>query len=109
SLPAMSPPSASVVGKSRGARKRAPRLRDELDVPSLGALVPLGLVELDLRALGERLEAVSRDRAEVDEHVLAAGVRGNEAVALRVVEPLDGSGCHGNTSLHGALERAGEA
>ena len=30
----------------------------------------------------------------VDEHVLATLVRGDEAVALRVVEPLHGSSCH---------------
>src|ERR1700747_1988815 len=72
-------------------------LADCDDVASLGALLPLGRLELDLRALGERLEALARDRAEVDEHVFAALVRGDEAVPLRVVEPLDGSGCHIST------------
>ena len=45
---------------------------------------------------GESLEAVHRDRGEVDEHVLAA-VLFNEAVALGVVEPLHVAGlarCH---------------
>src|SRR5215212_1785487 len=64
------------------------------DVLRLGALLPLGGLELDLRALGERLEAVACDRAVVDEQVLAALVGGDEPIALRVVEPLDGSGCH---------------
>jgi hypothetical protein len=30
----------------------------------------------------------------MDEHVLAALVRGDESVPLRVVEPLHGSCCH---------------
>ena len=46
------------------------------------------------RALGERLVAVADDRAVVDEHVLAAVVRGDEPVTLGVVEPLHGSCCH---------------
>src|SRR4051794_23746276 len=36
----------------------------------------------------------------MDEEVLAALVRGDEAEALVVVEPLDGSGCH--AFLHGS-------
>src|SRR3954449_1301031 len=64
------------------------------DVDGLRPLVTgLGVVG-DLRALGERLEAVRVDPRVVDEEVLAALVRGDEAEALVVVEPLDGSGCH---------------
>jgi putative membrane protein len=67
---------------------------DESDVLRLGALCALGAFELDLRTLGERLEAVAGDCAVVDEQVLTACVRGDEAIPLRIVEPLDGSGCH---------------
>src|SRR4051794_26854224 len=64
------------------------------DVDGLGALVAgLGVVR-HLRALGQRFEAVGVDAGVVDEEVLTALVRGNEAEALVVVEPLHGSGSH---------------
>src|SRR5207248_9476915 len=91
--------SSSVSGFARDGAPRRRRpvtnpLSDGYDVPSLGALLALGRLELDARALGERLEALGLDRAEVDEHVLAALVRGDEAIPLRVVEPFHGSCCH---------------
>src|SRR3954468_23684228 len=64
------------------------------DVDGLGALVAGLGVEGDLRALSQRLEAVGVDAGVMDEEVLAALVRGNEAEALVVVEPLHGSGSH---------------
>src|SRR3954447_26061770 len=64
------------------------------DVDGLRALVAgLGVVG-DLRVLGQRLEAVGVDAGVVDEEVLATVVRRDEAEALVVVEPLDGSGSH---------------
>src|SRR3954454_13343447 len=84
----------------RVERRRESRLRsnirslDDGHVLCLGALLTLDALELDLRALGERLEAVAGDCAVVDEQVLTACVRGDEAIPLRIVEPLDGSGCH---------------
>src|SRR3954447_8676978 len=64
------------------------------DVDGLGALVAgLGVVG-HLRALSQRLEAVGVDAGVMDEEVLAALVRGHEAEALVVVEPLHGSGSH---------------
>src|SRR3954466_7954206 len=67
---------------------------DQSHVLRLGSLCTLGTFELDLRTFGKRLEAVAGDCAVVDEQVLAACVRGDEAIPLRIVEPLDGSGCH---------------
>src|SRR3954462_13247146 len=70
------------------------------DVDGLRALVAgLGVVG-HLRALSQRLEAAGVDAGVVDEEVLAALVRGDEAEALVVVEPLHGSGSH--DFLHGA-------
>src|SRR3954469_13985705 len=69
------------------------------DVDGLGALVAGLGVEGHLRALSHRLEAVGVDAGVVDEEVLAALVRGDEAEALVVVEPLHGSGSH--DFLHG--------
>src|SRR3954470_22974525 len=64
------------------------------DVDGLRALVAgLGVVG-HLRALSQRLEAAGVDAGVVDEEVLAALVRGDEAEALVVVEPLHGSGSH---------------
>src|SRR5215211_895960 len=86
-----------------------PPLGDELDVLRLGALRTLGALELDLRAFGERLVALSDDRAVVDEQVLAAVLGLDEAVTLSVVEPLHGSGCHRKHLLLQMKERAEEA
>src|SRR4029453_6477465 len=53
---------------------------------------------LDPRTLSEALVPLAADRAVMDEHVLAAVVLGDEAVALVGAEPLHGSGCHISTS-----------
>jgi len=85
-------------------------LADRHDVAGLGALLPLGRLELDPCTFGEGLEAFGIDRAEMNEDVLAALVRGDEAIPLRVVELLHDSGCHmKNTSLRGSSERTGGA
>src|SRR4051794_9001652 len=68
------------------------------DVDGLRALVArLGVVRHS-RTLGKGAEAVAVDTAVVDEQVLAAFIRSDEAEALVVVEPLDGSFCHANSS-----------
>src|SRR5574342_430752 len=67
----------------------------------VGGLKPLGApghLELDLVALGQALEALSLDGVEMHEHVFAA-LLGDEAVPLRVVEPLDCTLCHGPLPL----------
>src|SRR5205809_8026695 len=75
---------------------RAPNseLTDDADVARLGALRAFLDLVLHLRAFGEALEALAGDRAEVNEDVVAAVGLRDKAVALRVVEPLHGSGCH---------------
>ena len=50
----------------------------------------------NLLALLEGLEAVAHDGGEVDEHVVAALVVGDEAEALGLVEPLDSTVIHNN-------------
>ena len=50
-------------------------LRDDAHVLSLRALVALRDLELDLRALGEGLESIALQSAEVDEDVLAPVAR----------------------------------
>src|SRR5918997_2560590 len=67
---------------------------DRANVHRLRPLVAGLLLVLDLRVLGERLEALSVDARVVDEEVTVAVVRRYESVALLVVEPLDGSGRH---------------
>src|SRR3954451_6204858 len=64
------------------------------DVDGLRALVAGLGVEAHAGALGEGLEALRVDARVVDEEVLARVVRRDEAEALVVVEPLDGSGGH---------------
>src|SRR5262249_28726695 len=83
---------------------------DGLNIDRLGALLTFARLELDLRVLAERLEPLTDDVGVVDEEVLATLVRRDEAVALRVVEPLHGSGCHIDyTSSHPENERVEEA
>src|SRR5215213_10108987 len=64
---------------------------DSVDVRRLKALRPLDQIELDLSSFRKRAEALGLDRGEVDENVLS-GLRGDEAKALRIVEPLDFTG-----------------
>src|SRR5690606_25941626 len=61
------------------------------DVVGLLALLALHHVEGDLLAFLQAAEARAGDRAEMDEHVLAA-VGGDEAETLGIVEPLHGAG-----------------
>src|SRR4029078_3732805 len=82
--------------------KHAPRgphvsSRSLLDVDRLRALLALALLVLDSSILLQRLEAVAGDVRVMDEEVLSTPVGRDEAVTLRVVEPLHGSGCHRNT------------
>ena len=95
---------AGVSGRcQRGAGRRpqsvsgaavTARRSESVDVLSLGALGALGDLELDARVVLEGLEAGACDRRVVDEDVSAAAVLCDEAEALVVAEPLDGSLCH---------------
>src|SRR4051794_35009978 len=67
---------------------------DLLDVRCSRALLTLLLVVAHLRALSKRLEAAALDRRVMNEEVLTAFIRSDEAEALVVVEPLNGSCCH---------------
>ena len=55
-------------------------------------------------ALAERAEALRLDRRLVDEEVLAAAARRDEAEALLRVEPLDGTLRHGRPVLSARTE-----
>src|SRR3954447_2820409 len=69
-------------------------LLDRLDVDGLRPLVAGLRLIGDAGALGQGAKAARLDRAVVDEEVLASLVRCDEAEALLVAEPLDGSGRH---------------
>jgi hypothetical protein len=69
------------------------------DVDRLGALLALARLVLDLRALGQGLEAVAGDVRVMHEEILAAILGRDEAVSLGIVEPFDGTGCHVISSL----------
>src|SRR5882672_10580572 len=69
------------------------RLASDLpDVAGLQTLRSAAHVEFDRLTLGERAEAVARDRAVVDEYVLTA-LLGDETETLRFVEPLHRTTC----------------
>src|SRR6266508_2820813 len=86
-------------------RKAGSRLRDPAFRLTLGLLSGLANVgglealraprhfELDLVTLGQALEALGLDGAEVHEHVLAVFL-GDKAIPLRIVEPLHASLSH---------------
>src|SRR6478752_5744651 len=94
--------SSSIVGSLSlmALLSRAPRGRrvversDDGDVGRLRALVAGPRLERHASTLGEGLEPRARDARVVDEEVATAVLRADEAVALGVVEPLDGSVCH---------------
>src|SRR5262249_30831605 len=69
-------------------------LGDRADVGPLRALLALGHLVLDLLVLLEVPVAVTDDRAEVHENVVATVVLGDESEALLGVEPLHGSCAH---------------
>src|SRR5689334_11394733 len=64
------------------------------DLGGLRTLLALLDVERHALALVEALVSVGLDRGVVHEHVRAATVGSEEAVALLAVEPLDGALCH---------------
>src|SRR5712691_2111406 len=83
-----------MTGRPERALRRSRSAFDLNDVRRLKTFRALGRLELDLRTLGERLEAAAADAREVHEEISASVGRRDEAVALRVAEPLDSSGCH---------------
>src|ERR671923_1246040 len=87
------------VAPRRKAATPTNELRDRSHVGRLGTLRAFALLERDARALDEGLKTVACDIAVVHEQVLRTFIRTDEAVPLAVVEPLDGSVCHNNTSL----------
>src|SRR4051794_32100436 len=78
---------------------------DGSDAGRLGSLRALASFVGNLGTLRQGLESIARDRAVMDEQVLAAVVGGDEPIPLRVVEPLHGSSCHIDTSFHIPHER----
>src|SRR5262249_40640890 len=102
-------------GTWRSGAPRRPRLRTRPSLPSpnsddpyvrgLWALRRLAQLVLDLRALGQRAEALAGDAGEVDERVLAPVIRRDEAEALLVAEPLHDTCSHESTPLGNACVR----
>src|SRR5437899_2318591 len=91
---AISSPFAGGTGMSSpwsSKRPRAEALDDRGDLDRLRALRALALLELHAHTLGERLIAVAGDAAVVNEEILRPVLRGDEAIPLHVVEPLDRS------------------
>src|SRR6185436_4160356 len=70
--------SASTTSPSNSTFSSFAKL-DDPDVRRLRALGGLAKLVLDLHALGERAEAVSRDTGEVHERILAPVIRGDES------------------------------
>src|SRR5919198_5025751 len=64
------------------------------DVLRLQALGPASDVELHLLAFGQAAEPIGLNRAEVAEDVVTPAILGDEAVPLRIIEPLHGTSCH---------------
>ena len=75
-------------------------LSDDVDGAELAGILGIGLGVIGhLLALGQGTEALGLDGGEVDEHVAAAVIVGDEAEALFVVEPFDSAVIHsGSTS-----------
>jgi hypothetical protein len=104
------PPVAGKKPKSQ-AQKNPPkrvfsssgqRRLDNLNFLSLHTFLAFGSHEGNLLAFFQALEAVALDGAEVYEEVFAR-LRGDEAEAFFIVEPLDGTGLaigHVNVSLN---------
>src|SRR5439155_22458670 len=87
----------SARARRRGRNRRNAVLLDDGHVSRFRAFCPLARLELNLRAFGEGLEAVTRDLRMVDKQILPTVFGRDEAVALRVTEPFHGSSCHRKT------------
>lgn len=74
-------------------------LSDSLDVRGLLAFRTLGHIEGDFLAFFQGFEAAHRNRGEVSEQIFATIFRSDEAEALGVVKPLDGTVCHNKKRL----------
>src|SRR5436190_5945950 len=91
------PPGFAQRKRPAGAGPFLPSSCRELHRPDVRRLLPFGAgrdVEGYLLVLFQALESRALDRRKMREKVLAAAVGRDEAVALRIVEPLDGSCCH---------------
>src|SRR5205823_2959420 len=76
------------------------------DLPDVRRLRPLGTfgdLVLHLLAFRDAAQPLHLDRGVVAEHVLAASVGGDEAVTLRVVEPLHGTCRHSRSAFRNRL------
>src|SRR4029453_8114475 len=83
------------------AGARQVHVLDLADVRSLEALRTPGHLELNSIALGQALEALGLNGAEMHEHVLAILLR-DETIPLRIVEPLHVTLSHLLTSFREA-------
>src|SRR3954447_18427429 len=90
-------------GSSRKSRRRSLRRSRSLGLEVSGRLLAGALVGLDLEgdllAVAQAADAGALERGRVDEDVLAARVRRDEAVALLVVVPLHRARIHGGCPL----------
>ena len=78
-----------------GALAQVQLLGHHVDSAELAGILGIGLgVISDLLALSQSTEALGLDSGEVDEHVAAAVIVGDEAKALFVVEPFDSAVIH---------------
>src|SRR5207253_276096 len=74
-------------------------LRQLAHVLGLQALRTLHHLELHLLAFGQRAESLRFDGGVMAEDVFPSAVLGDEAIALRVVEPLHGTSRHSKQSF----------
>ena len=73
-----------------GALAQVKLLSHHIDGAKLARILGIGLgVVSDLLTLGQSAETLGLDSGEVDEHVAAAIIVGDEAEALFVVKPFD--------------------
>src|SRR5207248_7324959 len=79
------------------------RRSDLADVGRLRSLGALGDLVLHLLTFREAAKSLHLDGGVVDEHVLAATVGSDEAVTLRVVEPLHGTCRHSRSAFRNRL------
>src|SRR3954471_14791663 len=85
---------ASTTSPSNSTFSSLDKALEDPDVRGLWAFRPLPELVFDLRAFGERPEAISGDRREMDERILPAVIGRDEAEALLVAEPLHDTGSH---------------